>query len=220
MKSMINSDERIKTHISTHLCWDDCLQTSAINVAVQNGHVTLTGKVPSLRVRDLAEKDARAIAGVVGVTNKLSVEPSMQPQDSEIGQAIKSMLEWTVDIDASKISIMVHSGVVTLNGAVDAYWEKLRAESIASDANGVVDVINNLDVVPPLKKGDRDIEAEIAEAFERSSATGMAGLKIRSNNGHVTLSGTAPTWDMYEEADEVARHTSGVTGITNRIRVE
>jgi osmotically-inducible protein OsmY len=68
------SDERIKLAVMTALHWDLAVPRDRVQVSVDRGWVTLTGQVKRDYERSRAEADARAIAGVVGVTNRLSCE--------------------------------------------------------------------------------------------------------------------------------------------------
>ncbi len=213
-------DETIKENIEAHLCWDSCLETSGVDVEVKEGNVVLKGVVPSLRSRAVAEEDARSIRGVREILNLLSVEPELEATDEEITSAVRSMLDWTSDIGASGIRVRTRGGVVLLEGSVETFWEKQRAAEIASDAIGVRDVINELTVATPIMDADPDIEQEIVLAMGRSSAFDETDISVKVHKGHVTLTGRVPTWDAYVEADEIAQHTDGVTGVTNRLRVE
>jgi len=67
-------DEKIKLAVMTALHWDLAVPRDRVQVSVSHGWVTLTGQV----VRDYesarAEADASVVAGVAGVTNKLTLE--------------------------------------------------------------------------------------------------------------------------------------------------
>lgn len=220
MEDESSINQQIKEQIIAQLCWDNCVLNSEVDVAVDNGLVTLTGRVPSIRMRNQAEKDARAIPGVRSVDNQLIIEPSMRPDDEEIRTAVKNMLEWAADIDASRISVSSEDGIVTLEGSVNAYWEKIMAEDIANDFTGVREVRNRLSVTTREKAADSDIAEDIQAAIERSYAISNESVAVDVNQGHVTLSGIVPTWDMYLEAEEIARHTQGVKEVANHLSVE
>jgi osmotically-inducible protein OsmY len=220
MTSEPTGDEKIREDIEAHLCWDNCLETTDVSVEVKEGNVVLKGSVPSLRSRAVAEGDARAIRGVREIENQLVVEPKLEAGDEEITTAVRNMLDWTSDINATRIDVQAREGVVLLQGSVETFWEKELAADIASDAIGVRDVINELTVATPVMDADPDIEEEIVLAMGRSSAFDETDVSVKVRDGHVTLTGQVPTWDAFVEADEIAQHTDGVTGVTNRLRVE
>jgi osmotically-inducible protein OsmY len=68
------SDERIKLAVMTALHWDLAVPRDRVQVSVDGGWVTLTGRVQRDYERSRAEADARTISGVAGVTNRLSCE--------------------------------------------------------------------------------------------------------------------------------------------------
>jgi hypothetical protein len=53
-------------------------------------------------------------------------------QDEKIRAAIHGHLEWSPDIDASHIQVLVDSGKVLLQGTVGSYWSRLVAENLAA----------------------------------------------------------------------------------------
>jgi BON domain len=70
-------DAGIKTSIKAKLAADVRFSTlTAVSVDVTNGIVTLAGPVHSSEEKQKIEEVARAVKGVVGVTNNLQVEPS------------------------------------------------------------------------------------------------------------------------------------------------
>ena len=70
------------------------------------------------------------------------------PSDEVLKGNVESVLAWNSDIDAVDITTEVFSGHVTLKGTVDQLWKKLRAEELISNIVGVLDVTNELAIVP------------------------------------------------------------------------
>ncbi len=70
-------DAGIKTSIKAKLAADVRFSTlTAVSVDVTNGIVTLAGPVHNSEEKQKIEEVARAVKGVVGVTNSLQIEPS------------------------------------------------------------------------------------------------------------------------------------------------
>ena len=69
----MRSDSEIKTDVEDELRWDRAIDASYIAVAVHNGVVTLTGYVRSYRQKTQAERDAKRVAGTLGVANDIEV---------------------------------------------------------------------------------------------------------------------------------------------------
>jgi osmotically-inducible protein OsmY len=68
------SDERIKLAVMTALHWDLAVPRDRVQVSVDCGWVTLTGRVVREYERSRAEHDARMAPGVAGVTNALTCQ--------------------------------------------------------------------------------------------------------------------------------------------------
>ena len=66
------SDERIKLAVMTALHWDLAVPRDRVQVGVDRGTVTLTGRVLRAYEKSRAETAARMTPGVAGVTNKIT----------------------------------------------------------------------------------------------------------------------------------------------------
>ncbi len=67
-------DERIKLAVMTALHWDLAVPRDRVQVNVSRGWVILIGRVTREYEKARAEADARTIAGVAGVINRLTCE--------------------------------------------------------------------------------------------------------------------------------------------------
>lgn len=114
----------------------------------------------------------------------------------------------------------VDDGWVTLEGTVDAYWEKLNAENEALGVHGVTGVTNNLAVVPTEDYRDEDIAEEIVSALERKVTVTASDINVKVENGEVTLTGTVDTVAEKNNAYDAARHSPGVVSVENEITLE
>ena len=69
--------------------------------------------------------------------------------DGTITAAIKTKLIRSKYVDAVKVDIDTHNGIVTLNGKVSNFIAREQAEALAVETKGVKSVINKLEVVAP-----------------------------------------------------------------------
>jgi osmotically-inducible protein OsmY len=220
---MARSDEDIKVAVIEQLYWDSRVEASKVNVTVKEGEVVLTGSVPSLSARQAAHEDARNIPGVISVDNQTIVQhPEIltAPSDDQIRSTIEDALAWNATLHASTITVSVKAGVVTLDGSVDSYWKKLSAKETVSHVRGVVEVINNILVVPTKKVTDERIAEEIKAAFDRNVAVEAESVSISVENGIVTLSGTVKNWGERTAAFFTALYTKGVVHVDDRLSVK
>jgi osmotically-inducible protein OsmY len=71
----------------------------------------------------------------------------------------------------------------------------------------------------PAARDDEAIFADVEEALQAAPALAAARITILIRDGYVTLSGHADTMKDVATAGRLAARVSGVTGVSNRIRV-
>ena len=126
------------------LRWDVDVPDQRITVEVENGLVTLKGEVDWYFQRAAAEANVRKLTGVVGVSNLITIKPSVTAK--AIRAKIESALQRRAVKDARKISVEVDGGEVTLRGDVHCWAERENAELAAWAAEGVWQVNDEIRV--------------------------------------------------------------------------
>jgi len=221
---MQRSDEQIARDIREQLAFNKRLDGSDLQVDVSNGHVALSGAVPSYPARTAAEKDARIISGVQSVENGIRVEPPTEqpavPTDGEIQAAVERLLVQAPDVNIRDLSLSVNSGEVVLEGSVDHLWKKLRAGEVAGMAAGVRAIHDHLVVVPSDSVMDRVIGEGIEAALDRMEPVEAEAVDVEVKDGVVRLTGSVPNQTSLISAEEAARHSEGVIEIYNELRVQ
>jgi osmotically-inducible protein OsmY len=118
----------------------------AIEIAIDDGVVTLEGTVISLSHKRLVGVLAWWTPGCRDVVNSLEVVPPEEDNDGEIIDALGLVYEVDPVVRHDLINISCHGGVVTLSGAVATEAERARAELDAWALFAVDEVDNRIEV--------------------------------------------------------------------------
>jgi osmotically-inducible protein OsmY len=217
------TDETIKKLVTDQLYWDHRVDSSEVKIAVDDQVVTLEGTVPNYAAREAAFDDAHDVTGVQGVVNNLEIDYTIEPElptDANIEKFVTDRFRWDPNLKSFKIDVSVDNGWATLEGTVDAYWKKIRAEVKAADVLGVVGVINNLAVVPTESIKDEVIAKNVVEALERNVNVFAQDVNVKVETGIVTLSGEVASWAARSAAYDAAMFTYGVLDVFDNLRVK
>lgn len=171
------SDSDLKNAIKTKLDGDAQLKAADIDVSAdaEKNTATLSGTVESQALRTRAVEYARAAHAGLVVTDKIDVKPreltradyteehateergraersgekvGTSLDDAWIHTKIVAKLIGNADTPQRKINVDVVNNAVTLRGTVDTNEQKLEAERVAKETEGVKSVKNMLKVKP------------------------------------------------------------------------
>ncbi|MBX6753627.1 MAG: BON domain-containing protein [Thermorudis peleae] len=142
--------------------------------------------------------------------------------DEAIQKAVMEELEWDPEVEVTDVGVVVDQGVVTLTGTVDSFLKKWAAERAALRVEGVRAVVNHIEVVPRGLgiRTDEDIARAVVTALEENPSVPADKIKVRVEEGRVTLEGEVDWHYQRREAEESARRVSGVKSVINLITVK
>jgi len=138
------SDEDIAAAAVDRLAWNSTIPADAIMVKVQGGWVTLTGNVGWHFEKDDAEREIRALSGVIGVSNQVVVKPPVSA--ANVKRDIEHALHRSWYYDPDTIQVAAQGGKITLSGKVSTWNARRLAGDTAWSAPGATSVENDIAV--------------------------------------------------------------------------
>lgn len=215
----MKADTDIKRDVEAELKWDPQIDETDIAVKVNGGAVTLTGYARSYFEKHQAEQTTKRVAGVSAVANDIRVRfgQNSKTTDPEIAREAVAALKFELPMSWDKIKVMVDDAHVRLEGKVEWYFQRERAEAALRRVNGILSLRNHITVVPIVVPGD--IKLKIEEAFRRSAEVDASQVKVDATGTEVILSGDVRTLAEREHAQQSAWSAPGVTAVTNNLRV-
>ncbi len=141
--------------------------------------------------------------------------------DSEIKRQVLRELKWDSRIGWADIGVVVDDGIVKLTGQVHTYSNKLAAQEAAHRIAGVLDVANEIDVVPDssLMKSDEDIARAVRHVLEWDAIVPDERIKSTVSDGWVTLEGDVDLWRERLDAERAVMRLEGVVGVINKLTI-
>jgi osmotically-inducible protein OsmY len=139
------SDEEIAGAAIGRFEWDVSIPRDTVKVTVDKGWITLTGEVDWHYQKDAASIDVRALFGVTGVSNQITIKPTVDT--STISQDIMHALHRSWFFDPKTISVSAQGGKVRLTGTVGSWHDRQVAAATAWAAPGATAVENDIAVV-------------------------------------------------------------------------
>jgi osmotically-inducible protein OsmY len=137
--------------------------------------------------------------------------------DEMIKRDILAELKWDPAVSETDVGVEVDDGIVTLNGTVDRYAKKLAAERAVLRVQGVRALAEDIEinVYSGGLGSDTEIAARVVGAIESDPSIPENLIKVRVENGRVTLTGSLDWQFQRARAEAVVRHLPGVTKIHN-----
>jgi osmotically-inducible protein OsmY len=130
------ADDEIAKRVLSSIDWNTSIPDNSLQVKVQAGWVTLTGKVEWQYQKTAATDAVRGLAGVVGITNRIEIAPRASVYD--VKKRIEDALKRSAEIEAQAIKVNVlDGGKVMLDGRVHTWSERSAVERAAWSAQGV-----------------------------------------------------------------------------------
>ena len=141
------NDAVITAQIKAKIAAVDTATLSLVNVDVNHGAVTLTGQVHSESERIKVDTAARSVSGITRFDDRIVVNPKAPTaeeitNDLALQAKVKTALTAQTGVNALKVQVSAHAGVVLLEGTVTS---KALHEVIIETTRGVQGVRRIID---------------------------------------------------------------------------
>ena len=144
-------DALICAQVRTSATALDPATVTLVKIECASGKVSMSGQVRSVQERDQLIQAAREVQGVKSVSADIKINPKA-PTGNEIADdvtlatKVRVAIAGQTGVNALKIDVVAHRGVVTLSGDVPSPAVKSVAYDTARSVAGVKGVVNKLEV--------------------------------------------------------------------------
>ncbi|MBU0676398.1 MAG: BON domain-containing protein [Proteobacteria bacterium] len=237
--SATDMDARIESSARDSYVFRKYLKDDAITLESTDGIVVLTGTVAEVDHKSLAQETVASLPGVKSVVNQLELagEPVAENSDEWITTKVKATLLFHRNVSA-KTEVTTKDGIVVLEGEANSQAQKELTTEHVKDVEGVKGVENKMTVAKSAGTAEQKTLSEkvetvgnkvgdkienVVEAIDDASITALVKTtlvfhrstsahhtKVTTNDGRVTLTGTART---SVEKDLVAKYVEDVQGV-------
>ena len=213
-------DKTLRQSVLDELDFDPSVDATHIGVSVENGVVTLSGRVGSYMQKVAVEDAVRRVKGVRAIAQELEVRfpTDKKLPDDEIAKRVLDVFAWDDQVPEDKIQVKVQRGWVTLAGEVEWQYQRAAAEADVRKLSGVISVSNLIEIKPAVQAAD--VRQKILDALRRSAETEAESIKVMVHDDKVTLEGKVH--DLHEQyvISHAAWSAPGVKSVENRLVIE
>ena len=124
---------------------------------------------------------------IITVFGLLYVPRTLALSDKLIKQGIENEAADMLRLKGAKVDLVVEDGYVVLFGEVGLYIQKMLYEKIAWKNKGVIEVDNEIRVVPRLPKADAAVERKIMEVIQTHGRFKGAKVAVTVEKGDVYI---------------------------------
>ncbi len=195
-----DTDLAIADAIQDDFAFDPLVPEGIVDVAVEDGDVTLTGTVANLDAKRRAERIAGLVRGVDEIDNQLTVSGGGASAPEELAARVSRALladlvtnGWEIDVSADA------TGKVVLSGEVDTHYEKRTAGEVVSSVVGVTALDNTL-TVNTVERDAEVIQAEILSGLYNDATVDASDVRVAVDGAQVTLTGSVNSRAAYNDA--------------------
>lgn len=214
------SDSQVVAAVTDALQEDPRVWSFDVRPSVDDGVVTLSGRVDNLKASAAAVEAALNTTGVWRVRNHIRVRPAMDVGDRQLARYVNEALLRNPFVERHEIDVVADNGRILLYGQVDSDVERREAQDAAARILGVTAVDNRLHVhIPAQRKEDWELRADVEDALYWDPIVDQDDIDVRVDDGIVTLDGSVATHYEWSVARDAALD-AGARKVDNELSIE
>ncbi len=216
-------DTRIESSFKNSYVYKAYLKDEHITIVSKDGAVVLSGDVLDESHKPMAQDTVEALPGVKSVSNTIVIKTDRS--DTWLKMKVKTALVFHSNVNASNTEVSVKDGIVTLRGKALSPAQKELTTEYTKDVDGVKGVVNEMtlakgEVTIGDKIDDASITAQVKMTLMMHKSTGVLRTSVTTNDGVVTVSGTARNDSEKDLVTKLAEDVHGVSRVVNTMSVE
>lgn len=157
-------------------------------------------------------------------TNKNDVKKLIIENDNIITQQIRSSIALEPKLNGVDVTVNTKNGIVTLSGKIYSSQQNKLIIYIIESIEGIRSVNNNLQIINKETASqyieDTSITTKIKAKLLNDNITSGLHIKVKTIRGVVYLKGTVKNLIQLKNAEKIAKNTSGVKKVHNKIIVK
>jgi len=167
------------------------------------------------------ENTGRSVGSLTGPAQHVQGAPS----DAQVGLEVQAQLRQKTQV--ANFNSTIQNGVVTLRGTAHNDAERMQAEQLARQINGVARVENQIVVDAGRAAAvdsnhsaiDASLEAAVQQSLRSDPSLHSGSIDVDTRSNIVTLTGVVRTNEEKELAGRLAGQTREVAEVRNRLAV-
>jgi osmotically-inducible protein OsmY len=150
-EKVTHSDAYLAVVVKSRLATIDIDSTTAVDVSVAHGAVTLSGQARAAAERAAYVHAASTVDGVTSVADRLGINPHLrglreQTADAALAGRVSAAIAAQAGVNVFKVKVSAQRGVVTLSGTVPRESIARTIGDTVRSVGGVKDVIDRITV--------------------------------------------------------------------------
>jgi len=170
---------------------------------------------------DLSDRQLCAARSAQGQEYAMTTN-TMTKTDVDLKDDILSELKWEPMVNEAGVGVIVKDGIVSLNGAVNSWAEKVAVERATQRVAGVHAVANDLvvELSGHSARTDADVARAAVNALQWHVFVPVDAIEVSVEHGWITLRGEVDWQYQKSAARDAMQHLWGMKGLTDEITLK